>query len=663
MIRILSGSGRVGRALQGQTTILRPVRPVRVLCPTQKPSWQQQHGTTATTTWAPHQTRSGPVVVMTRRQFSAMMDDWEGEDYDPDMWEDGYMGYLEYLESAWEFAAVQYDVSQKTVPQLKALLRERNLKVAGRKLELQQRLLEEYRRYTDISTIQNEPSSKSASPAVMNSPKDDDTSDPPPPPPVYCFDAANNYRLVARQTLEQLGRLQDAWTAPEPQSDDDTTMTTVHEAQSLIDLLPPEMVAELSEDVLPHLMEIVLDVGKRPFAWVDGKRHFLGDEDSMVTMEQLQQIVEPLHFGPDNRAGINGSLHRISAIRNREGNCIGLTLRVGRFVPGNAMMIADVLAGMPHSSILVVGDPGSGKTSIIRDVARFLAEQHSLLIIDTSCEIGGSGDVPHECIGLSRRMQVKNIESQADVMIECVQNHTPAVMVIDEIGREAEVRAALTCKERGVRIIASAHGNLSGLVRNASLCDLIGGVDVVTVGDRAAKKEANRRGQSKSGIASKLTAQRRGPPIFDIIIELKRGYLNEWHVVLNCASAVDSILSDGEYLVQARYRESSGASTIETKTLSKHANALDEIREKGFRHDSLLNTIPVTAGRESDQSVDPTLDPYSTNCRTCPNCRKTFSSREGFLMHAQTKQICRKELPYELLQYLREEKEVGSTFL
>ena len=670
MIRILSGTGRICRTLQQRTSTFcrRPVRPSCVLYHSVA-SWQPQPPQPQ----KQQQTRDGPFprIWTPSRQFSEMLDEWDDDQYDPEMWENGYMDYLEYLETAHTFAAVQYDVSQKTVPELKDLLRERQLKLTGRKLELQHRLLEEYERYTGKSTKRNE---SLASPVVAdNQVQDGDShsqSDTPTPsvptdPPVYCFDTANNHRLVAKHTLEREGRLHDALTAPKPQPkhNEDAATSTVHEAQSLIDLLPTEMVTELSEELVPHLMEIVLDVGKRPFAWVHGRRHFLGNADTVVTMEQLQQIVEPLHFGPDNRAGINGSLHRISAIRNRDGTCIGLTLRVGRFVPGNSTMIADVLAGMPHSSILVVGDPGSGKTSIIRDAARFLAEQYSLLIIDTSCEIGGSGDVPHECIGLSRRMQVKSIESQANVMIECVQNHTPAVMVIDEIGREAEVRAALTCKERGVRIIASAHGNLSGLVRNASLCDLVGGVDVVTVGDKSANDEARRRGQSsRRGIPSKLNAQRRGPPIFDVIIELKRGYLNEWHVVLNCAAAVDSILSDGKYSAQARYREDSGASAIRTRTISKHATALDEIRDNGFRHDSLVNSIPLAsddAGR--NDLLDVFSDAYSNSCRTCPNCDKTFNSRKGFLQHALTKRQCRNELPTELLEYLSEENTMGRT--
>lgn len=643
--------------------------------------------------------------------------------YDPDLWADGYLSYLHYLEQQSngknnhrdDTAVVRDEIRSQTVAQLKDRLRERQLRLTGRKVGLQERLWDAYTAYT------HRPHLRWTTPQELTDDSDGDSDDadeyegyssdeedyssgvddgddkmsysPPPAPPresiLYCFDTANQYRLVEKRVLEQQGRIQDAMVGPQSSTepvndgennsddsgDDDNQAEIVPqqpEAQSLLDLLPPEMTADFPSHLVPELMEIVLDVGKRPFAWVRGQRHFLGSSTDMtVTPEHLRRIVEPLHFGPDNRAGINGSLHRISAIRNREGGCIGLTLRVGRYVPGNALMIADVLVGMPQASILIVGDPGSGKTSIIRDAARFLAEQHSLLIIDTSCEIGGSGDVPHECIGLSRRMQVKNIESQAQVMVECVQNHTPGVMVIDEIGRPAEVQAALTCKERGVRMIASAHGNLSGLVRNASLCDMVGGVDVVTVGDKAAREEAQRRGSQKEGIASKLNAQRRGPPIFDVVIEVKRGYLHEWHVILNSAAAVDSILSNGNYSVQARYRENSGASAVQLKTLSKNASALDEIREKGIRSDSMLNNIPnAPAGVDTNDEMDPLfryfredgslsgpthLNPFSKKCMTCPNCRKKLKNRKGLISHAFSKGKCRSNLPDEILEHLAEE--------
>ena len=366
----------------------------------------------------------------------------------------------------------------------------------------------------------------------------------------FCFDAANGHQLVERSVLQRQGRLADAVLSP--------SIKTCDESESLIQLLPDHLAQELSGCDKSKLTEIVLDVGRKPLAWIAGERHFLGD--TTVTKEQILGISEHLDFGSDNRAGIDGSLHRISAIRRRDGDVAGLTLRVGRFAPGNSTMIADVLFGT-ELSILFLGPPGSGKTSIVRDAARVLAEKNSVVVVDTSCEIGGAGMVPHECIGLARRMEVKHIDEQAKTMIEAVQNHTPSCMIIDEIGRRNEVLAALTCKERGVRIIASAHGDLPGLVRNSALSDLVGGVGTVTVGDVAARRKAWRKGTELHN-ASKLQSQRKGPPIFDIVIELKREKLHEWQVVYPCATAVDSILANGFYNAQLRSRKYSRESYI-----------------------------------------------------------------------------------------------------
>ena len=651
----------------------------------------------------------GSTIGLQIRPFSDMIDDpfdmddiFNEEDdrftavangfYDPFMWED-YFDYLKNLEAYHKsYKKVEDDVKSRTVDFLRLALDDRKLKKTGKKNELIERILATYKVLGVVSNHAGGPAQptendkKDASKVVngevngstdaingsknsvidgskdaINGSKSRNESERSDGIIVtenteYCFDAAHECRLVPKEQLEQEGRLQDA--LPATLSSEDPS----HEAQSLLDLLPTSMTSGFPQELVPTLMEIVLDVGKRPFAWVEGKRHFLCDD--IVTHEELQKIVKPLHFGPDNRAGINGSLHRISAIRNRDGVPIGLTMRVGRYVPGNATMISDVLTGMPNASVLIVGDPGSGKTSIVRDVARFLSEKQSLLIIDTSCEIGGSGDVPHPCIGLSRRMQVKNIESQANVMIECVQNHTPAVMVIDEIGREAEVRAALTCKERGVRMIASAHGNLSGLVRNATLCDLIGGVDVVTVGDKTAVQEAKRHGSQQDGVASKLKAQRRGPPIFDVIIEVKRGILHEWHVVLHSASAVDSILSDGRYVAQSRIRESSGANNIKTKHVIKLANNVEEIMDT-VRPQSILNAIPTSA--KNRKSTDDLVENGSQNhvsheqekpdpfTKTCGFCEKTFTSRKGYLSHALNKTTCRSKLSVSHREFLCKE--------
>ena len=390
------------------------------------------------------------------------------------------------------------DFNSLTVLQLKEMCRLRRLRVSGNKLNLQERLQADickiedavYHAGEDSSSTVRVERSTSGLPHAESAPELEPALSPELTEPVqelsaelatkllplvepelvpvvmpvvperldgFCFDRAFNYKLVPAFELEQQGRMgTDAMLSP--------TMTVQDETTSLLSLLPEELAVSLEDPfVRSQLMEVVLDVGRRPFAWVNGKRLFLvNDCDYRLSQEQLLAVLGNLRFGADNRAGINGSLHRISAIRNRDGLAVGATLRNGRYVHGNAIMIADLLLGS-NCSILFVGPPGSAKTSIIRDAARLLADDHNVVIVDTSSEIGGAGDIPHECIGQSRRMQVKHIDVQATVMVECVQNHTPSVMVIDEIGRPAEVSAALTCKERGVRIIASAHGNLPGL--------------------------------------------------------------------------------------------------------------------------------------------------------------------------------------------------------
>jgi stage III sporulation protein SpoIIIAA len=379
---------------------------------------------------------------------------------------------------------------------------------------------------------------------------------------MFCFDRANNYMLVRKETIEKQGRMNDALFSP--------AINTIEDSESLLALLPKELAEALADPTLKKdLMEIVLDVGRRPYAWIKGDRYFMSEED--LSEQDLNSILKDLQFGQDNRAGINGSLHRISCIRNREGQFVGATLRNGRYVPGNAVLIADILYGT-NLSVLFVGPPGSAKTSIIRDAARLLSENNNVVIVDTSNEIAGAGDIPHDCVGQSRRMQVRSLEEQGKVMIECVQNHTPGVLVIDEIGRPQEVKAALTCKERGVRMIASAHGDMAGLVRNTTLCDLIGGIYVVTVGDQTAKQEAKRSGGSNVSQAPKLRAERRGPPVFDVIVELQRGKHDEWQIVMNSAEAVDSILATGRYEVQIRERDSSQEGAIRVRSVEHNTN-------------------------------------------------------------------------------------------
>jgi stage III sporulation protein SpoIIIAA len=359
-----------------------------------------------------------------------------------------------------------------------------------------------------------------------------------------CADLSNGYALTSRELMQVFRP--DYMQAIEP-------LVVSNEITALLSLLPADITSGLTgheED----LSDIQLDKGRRPLAWCNGVRLFLGAKEREVSTDELEAIVKRLGgFGSDNRAGLEAQLHRISAIRNRADTIIGLTMRVGRCVGGNAAMIADILF-RDDKSILFLGEPGSGKTTIVREATRLLAEMRNVLIVDTSNEIAGDGDVPHSCVGLARRLQVRHLADQCSVMIEGVQNHTPEVMVIDEIGRPEEVEAARTCKMRGVRMIASAHGSLRKLIKNSKLKGLIGGIEVVTLGDAAARLEAKRQGALAGGL-NKVKAQRVGQPIFDVIVELQRGELHEWRIVTNCADAVDRVLDGGDYLVQRRTRD------------------------------------------------------------------------------------------------------------
>ena len=359
-----------------------------------------------------------------------------------------------------------------------------------------------------------------------------------------CIDVSSEHSLASRELLEACRPEAMQPTAP---------LVVSNDVEPLLTLLPTDIAASLDGKTL-ELSDIVLDKGRRPQAWCAGSRIFLGGNDRTVLADDIDSIVDNLGgFGSDNRAGLEAQLHRVSAIRNRADAIIGLTMRVGRHVGGNAAMIADLLFH-EDGSLLFLGEPGSGKTTIVREATRLLAEMSNVLIVDTSNEIAGDGDVPHPCVGLARRLQVQSLDDQCSVMIEGVQNHTPEVMVIDEIGRPAEVEAARTCKTRGVRMIASAHGDLRKLLKNKQLRGLVGGVEAVTLGDAAAKDEAKRRG-APPGAFDKVKAQRAGPPIFDVIIELRRGEPHEWRIVMNSAKAVDEILLGSHYFSQRRTRD------------------------------------------------------------------------------------------------------------
>ena len=298
------------------------------------------------------------------------------------------------------------------------------------------------------------------------------------------------------------------------------------------------------------LLEIVLDLGRQPEA------RFSGLEDSrkqsevlrenVVTQEELDHAERVVgEFGGDNRAGVTGTLHRISCIRNRSGKIIGLTCRVGRAVTGHVDMISDVLKRDSGESVLFLGKPGVGKTTVIREIARVLSDdlQKRVVIIDTSNEIGGDGDIPHPAIGSARRMQVPNPIEQHKIMIEAVENHTPEIIIVDEIGTEMEALACRTIAERGVQLIGTAHGRLlENLIKNPTLSDLVGGVTTVTLGD----DEARSRG------CQKTISERAAPATFPIVVEM---HARSMWVEHDVEVSVDDILVGNRPVVNLRTRD------------------------------------------------------------------------------------------------------------
>ncbi|XP_026454187.1 uncharacterized protein ycf45-like isoform X2 [Papaver somniferum] len=315
--------------------------------------------------------------------------------------------------------------------------------------------------------------------------------------------------------------------------------------QALFEILPKDLRNNLQNDPKRgQLIEVILDLGRYPearFLGESGGHYLRNTEVSMKELEEAQSVVG--EFGGDNRAGIEGTLHRISAIRSRKGLIVGLTCRVGRAISGHIDMVHDLL--QYGESILFLGRPGVGKTTVMREMARVLADElhKRVVIVDTSNEIGGDGDIPHSAIGGARRMQVPEPSMQHKVMIEAVENHMPEVILVDEIGTEAESLACRSIAERGVMLIGTAHGEvLVNIIKNHILCDLIGGVETVTLGDDEARA---RRCQ-------KTILERKGPPTFPFLIEMRER--NYW-VTHRTERSVDMLLHGKKPLVEVRKRD------------------------------------------------------------------------------------------------------------
>ena len=368
-------------------------------------------------------------------------------------------------------------------------------------------------------------------------------------------------------------------------------------------VLPKEIQAALARQESGELLEIILDLGRPPQARYPAAAVDLAGRP--VAREDLDAVTLAVgEFGADNRAGIEGTLHRISAIRNRRGDIIGLTLRVGRAVFGTIELIRDLVES--GRSVLLLGRPGVGKTTKLREVARVLADDAGkrVVIIDTSNEIAGDGDIPHPAVGGARRMMVPSPERQHAVMIEAVENHMPEVVVVDEIGTAGEAMAARTIAERGVQLIGTAHGNtLDNLVMNPTLCDLVGGVQTVTLSD----EEARLRGTQKT------VSERKGPPTFDIVVEIVSR--DEVIVHADAGRAVDAILRGGQPKGRKRSSPEALATDDEAETFdwSPTAEAAPPTFFSSAQRDRPLRIYAYALSRDS---VDRVLRELPVEART-----------------------------------------------
>lgn len=339
-----------------------------------------------------------------------------------------------------------------------------------------------------------------------------------------------------------------------------------NDLELLLDILPQRIQHALKQYDLDDLIEIVMDLGRSAEARFSGhdkpgEPNMFDLGETQVTLEEIHHVIRQIgYFSSENRGGIPRTLHRISAIRNRQGDIIGLTCRVGKVVTGTIECIKDLIES--GKSILILGRPGIGKTTKLREIAKMMADdlRERVVIIDTSNEIAGDGDIPHPAVGRARRMQVSDPDNQKAIMIEAVQNHTPQVIVVDEIGSEEEALAARTIAERGVILVATAHGStLESLIKNPVLSDLVGGIETVTLGDDEAKRRSSQ----------KTVLERAKKPTFDVAIELRDR--NTLAVYPDVSEAVDHILRGWTLFPEIRKTD---AKTGETRILKSDISVL-----------------------------------------------------------------------------------------
>ncbi|MBN3891700.1 MAG: R3H domain-containing nucleic acid-binding protein [Nostoc sp.] len=425
-------------------------------------------------------------------------------------------------------------------------------------------------------------------------------------------------------------------------------MTITDDLQKLLDILPQDLQQVLeSHPKRDSLVEVVLDLGRRPEARFPNQAEYLSEVP--VTQEQIDDCIQRVGiFGGDNRAGIEQTLHRISAIRNRTGKIIGLTCRVGRAVFGTIGMIRDLVE--TGKSILMLGRPGVGKTTALREIARVLADDlhKRVVIIDTSNEIAGDGDVAHPAIGRARRMQVAHPNEQHQVMIEAVENHMPEVIVIDEIGTELEALAARTIAERGVQLVGTAHGNqIENLIKNPTLADLVGGIQAVTLGD----DEARRRGSQKTVL------ERKAPPTFEIAVEMLER--QRWTVHESVADTVDNLLRGRQPTPQTRTVDDRGkiAVTRQLAVVNGRGGQLATVEDSfpparpsnGWRSSGQMVALPqlpverVTGRSEFDRLLDESFN-YSESIDFDAATRVPGPNGEDLPLHVYPYGVSRHQL-------------------
>ncbi|MEM8642011.1 MAG: R3H domain-containing nucleic acid-binding protein [Cyanobacteria bacterium P01_G01_bin.54] len=426
----------------------------------------------------------------------------------------------------------------------------------------------------------------------------------------------------------------DSAPAPSPSTFEHGRTEVTDNLEQLLDIFPPHLrEVLLNHDQRDTMIEVVMDLGRWPEARFPGGAEFISQ--TPITSPDLEFSVERVgQFSGDNRAGIERTLHRISALRNRQGKIIGLTCRVGRAVFGTIGMIRDLVE--TGQSILMLGRPGVGKTTALREIARVLADdlKKRVVIIDTSNEIAGDGDIPHPAIGRARRMQVAQPELQHQVMIEAVENHTPEVIVIDEIGTELEALAARTIAERGVQLVGTAHGNqLENLIKNPTLSDLIGGIQAVTLGDDEARR---RRSQ-------KTVLERKAPPTFDIAVEMLER--QRWVVHTNVAAAVDLSLRGVEPVPEIRTVTEAGELEITQPTpppplsfSSKQKKRAERVAQpQGWQASGRMQPVPheprnvhsTNSNAHFEQMLQSALHPEPPEAKFAPSLSDAFEGQDA----------------------------------